>query len=285
MHALIVGVGDSGARIAQGARERGWQTSGLVRSAASRDRACSAGVELIDGDLDAPLPRLPDADFIFYCAPPPPQGDDDPRLARLLAAYPPATVRRLIYISTSGVYGDCGGAWVSETRATNPGTARARRRVAAETQIAAWGGDYAILRAPGIYGPGRLPIQRLRAGEPVLSDAAGPWVNRIHVADLAAIALAAAERGPAQAVYHAADGQPLPMGAYYRLLARCIGCPEAPEIDWSEAERAFSPTRLSFLRESRRLSNQRLREQLAVPLHYPDAESGLLASLAAPADP
>lgn len=278
--ALVIGAGDTGTRIIQGGLARGWRATGLVRSAAGLQRVEATGAETLQADLDATLPQLPAADLLFYCAPPPTEGADDPRLAQVLAACPPERVRRLIYISTSGVYGDCAGAWVDETQPLNPTSDRARRRAAAEDRIAAWGGEYAILRAPGIYGPGRLPIERVRAGEPVLSDTAGPWTNRIHVADLADIALAAAEHGPAQSVYNAADGHPLPMGVYYRALAERLGCPPPPEIDWATAEESFSAARLSFLRESRRLDNRRLREQLGFTLRYPDIESGLDAILA-----
>lgn len=277
--ALVVGAGDTGTRIVRGGLQRGWHATGLVRSAAGAERVGAAGGEPLQADLDAPLPPLPAADLIFYCAPPPRTGDDDPRLAQVLATYPPNSLQRLIYISTSGVYGDCQGAWVDETRAPDPGTDRARRRLAAENRIAAWGGDYATLRTPGIYGPGRLPVERVRAAEPILSDEAGPWTNRIHVADLADIALAAAEAGPARSIYNASDGHPLPMGAYYRLLAEKLGCAPPPEIDWETAQQQFSAARLSFLRESRRLDNQRLRQYLDITLRYRDIESGLEASL------
>lgn len=278
--ALIVGAGDTGTRIVEGGLDRNWHVTGLVRSAGGVGRVRAAGAEPLAVDLDAALPALPPADLIFYCAPPPRQGTDDPRLARVLAAFCPTSVQRLVYISTSGVYGDCGGTWVDETQPLNPSSDRARRRVAAEQRIAAWGGAYTILRTPGIYGPGRLPIERVREGQPILADTCAPWSNRIHVADLAAIALAAAtsDRGPA--IYNASDGTPTRMSVYYRALAERIGCAPPPTVDWNIAEQSFSAARLSFLRESRRLSNQRLREQLGITLRYPDLEAGLDASLA-----
>lgn len=280
MHALIVGAGDTGTRIAREGLTRGWTVTGLTRSRAGAERVDETGAQTLIADLDdTTIPALPPADLLFYCAPPPRTGDDDPRLAGVLAAVPPDTVHRLVYIGTSGVYGDCGGEWVNEDRPLNPESDRARRRAAAEARIAAWGGDYAILRAPGIYGPGRLPIDRIREGQPIVADAEGPWTNRIHVDDLADIALAAAERGPARAIYNAADGNPTPMGVYYRALAERLAAPPPPEVDWATAEHTFNTMRLSFLRESRRLSIQRLLESLGISLRYPDFETGLDASL------
>lgn len=277
--ALIIGAGDTGTRIINGGHAQGWQCTGLVHSEAGIARVRTTGATPLAVDLDAPLPVLPSADVIFYCAPPPREGHDDPRMAQILAAYPPESVQRLIYISTSGVYGDCQGKWVDETRALNPGSPRSHRRAAAEQRIADWGGDHIILRAPGIYGPDRLPIDRVRAGQPILAGADAPWTNRIHVTDLAEIALTAAKRGPARVIYNASDGNPTPMPDYYHALAKRLGCPPPPEIDWATAEQTFSAMRLSFLRESRRLSNQRLRETLGMTLHYPDYQTGLDACL------
>ncbi|MEQ8799034.1 MAG: NAD-dependent epimerase/dehydratase family protein [Salinisphaeraceae bacterium] len=277
--AVIIGCGDTGLRVARLAADRGWDVTGIVRSAESADRLARSAIAAQAVDLDRPDPDLPDADLLFHFAPPPRTGDDDPRLAAVLAAYAHRPPRRLIYIGTSGVYGDCGGDWVTENRPLNPITNRARRRAAAERRLADWAGAAVILRAPGIYGPGRLPIERVRRGEPVLDDADSPWTNRIHIDDLAAATMAAAERGPDRAVYNAADGQPTPMGAAYRAIARRLGLPDPPTISRAEAERDWSEMRLSFLRESRRLDNCRLLEQLGLTLQYPDLESGLDASL------
>lgn len=277
--AVIIGCGDTGQRVARLAADRGWGVTGLVRSAESADRLAGAGIAAQALDLDQPDPDLPDADILFHFAPPPRTGDDDPRLAAVLTAYTERPPRRVVYIGTSGVYGDCGGDWVTEDRPINPQTDRARRRAAAEARLSGWPGPVAILRAPGIYGPGRLPVERVRRGEPVLADADSPWTNRIHIDDLASAAMAAAERGPDRAIYNATDGQPTPMGAAYRAIAQRLGLPAPPTISRADAERDWSDMRLSFLRESRRLDNRRLREQLGLTLQYPDLVAGLDASL------
>lgn len=277
---LIVGCGDTGRRIAAARLAAGDAVVGLVRGADGAAVLEAAGIPVRRRDLDLPLDGLPAADVVFHCAPPPREGDDDPRLARVLAALAPRLPRRLVYIGTSGVYGDCGGDWVTEDRPPAPLTARARRRLAAERLLAAWPGISAILRAPGIYGPGRLPVERVRAGEPILRDADSPWTNRIHVEDLAAAAVAAAAPDAPTGVFNAADGNPTRMGAYYRELAALLGVAAPPEIEWARAEREWSAMRLSFLRESRRLDNTRLTRELGVCLRYPDYRQGLRASLA-----
>lgn len=257
--------------------KRNWRVTAIVRSSASVARLRKAGIEAVARDLDTPLPSLPVSDLLFYFVPPPRHGDNDPRLGRVLDVLAPDAVRRLVYIGTSGVYGDCGGDWVTEDRPLNPRTARARRRAAAEARLGVWGGNTVVLRAPGIYGPGRLPIERVLAGEPILRDSDSPWTNRIHIDDLADCALAAAEYGSDRAVYNAADGHPTKMGPFYREIARRLAVPAPPEVDWATATRKFSRVRLSFLRESRRLSNRKLLEELGVRLRYPDFNSGLAA--------
>lgn len=262
------------------ASAQGWSVTGLVRSQISAQGLRSQGIAALVSDLDLPLAKLPPAELLFYFAPPPADGDDDPRLAAVLAQFAPRSLRRLVYISSSGVYGDCAGAWVDETRPVAPATGRARRRVAAEGRLRAWGGPAVILRAPGIYGPGRLAIARLQNAVPVLCDADSPWTNRIHVHDLAASAMAAAERGPAPAVYNASDGQPTRQGAWYRAVAQVLGLAPPPEVTWAQAQHGFDALRLSFLNESRRLDNRRLRNDLGVSLRFADQRAGLEACLA-----
>lgn len=276
---LIVGCGDTGRRVAGQWLARGAQVTGWVRTPASATRLQKLGAQSRVVDLDSQAPDPEPADIIYYFAPPPRQGTQDTRLDRFLAALGNHQPQRLVYISTSGVYGDCGGAWVDETRRVNPQTARAQRRVAAEQSLAAWNGDWVILRAPGIYGPGRLPLDKVRAGEPVLRDADCSWSNRIHIDDLAAIAVRAAEHGPCQYVYNATDGEPTKMAAYYRQIADLLGVAQPPQIDWATAQQEFSAMRLSFLSESRRLDNRRLLRELDMQLRYKRLGDGLAASI------
>ena len=165
------------------------------------------------------------------------------------------------------------------------GTDRGRRRLDAEqalAQLAAGSGTrFCVLRVPGIYGPGRLPVARLRQGLPVVRDDADPalrrWTNRIHAEDLADIALAAMAHGRPGAVYHACDGRPTTMSDYFGRCARLLGLPSPPEISMEQARKTLNPALLSFLEESRRMSNARMCRDLGVRLRYPDLDRGLPA--------
>jgi nucleoside-diphosphate-sugar epimerase len=279
---FIAGCGDIGLRIAQLCRARGLAVTGLVASAAGVARLRDAGLAALQADLDVappPLPPLAQA-LVFYLVPPPRQGEGDPRLENLLAALPSA--RRLVYVSTSAVYGDCGGAWVDESAPLNPGTARGRRRLAAERLALAWGERRNVpvttLRVPGIYGPGRLPRARLEKGLPVLREADSPWTNRIHADDLAAAALCVAEHGAAGAAYNVSDGRPTTMADYFNRCADLLGLPRPPQVSRAEAQAQLTPEMLSFLEESKRLDTRRLRALGWVP-RYPALAEGLRGCL------
>jgi nucleoside-diphosphate-sugar epimerase len=279
---FIAGCGDVGGRIAQLCRARGLAVTGLVASAAGVARLREAGIAALQADLDAAPPVLPPLApaVVFYLVPPPKQGEGDPRLEHFLAALPAA--RAFVYLSTSAVYGDCGGAWVDESAPLNPGTARGRRRLAAERLALAWGErqnlPVMILRVPGIYGPGRLPRARLEKGLPVLCAADSPWTNRIHADDLAAAALCVAERGAPGAAYNVSDGEPTAMADYFNRCADRLGLPRPPPVSRAEAQAQLTPEMLSFLEESRRLDTRRLRALGWAP-RYPSLAEGLPASL------
>ncbi|ABE32104.1 NAD dependent epimerase/dehydratase family protein [Paraburkholderia xenovorans LB400] len=192
---------------------------------------------------------------------------------------------RLVYASTTGVYGDCGGAWIDETRVTQPANARARRRASAERQLrrATARGSVAasIARIPGIYAGNRLPLARLEKGTPALTDADDVYTNHIHADDLAAILVRLATHGRPGRVVHASDDSALKMGEYFDEVADAFGLPRAPRITRVEAERQIEPTLLSFMRESRRLLNRRLKQELSVRLRYPSVEDFLRESVKA----
>jgi len=240
------------------------------------------GNRTLAADLDGSgaLPALPAADVLFYTVPP--AAAPDPRLARWLAALqvPP---RHFVYLSSSGVYGDCGGERVDETATPAPATARARRRLAAERRLGDWcaaqGVPLSILRVPGIYGPGRLGIERLEQGQPVIREAEAHPANRIHVDDLVACLLAAP--GAAPGLFNVADGDYRSASWFAAEVARQAGLPPPATVSRATAERRFSAARLSFLRESRRLDTRRMHEVLGVTPRYADAADGIRASLAA----
>jgi nucleoside-diphosphate-sugar epimerase len=283
LEVLIIGCGDVGVRTARLVQTAGGRVAGLARNAASAERLHAYGITPISGDLDEPgsLAGLPAAGrLLFYMAPPPGGGSLDPRMrhfcAALETAVPPAKV---VYLSTSGVYGDCGGAWVTEATPVNPQTSRARRRLDAETVLCDWADrrrvPLVILRVTGIYGPGRLPLARLREGHPVLRAEEAPPTNRIHADDLATVCLAAAEKGEAGEIFNVSDGCPGTMTQYFNAAADLLGLPRPPQMPMDEARRVMAPMMLSYLSETRRMDNRRMLARLGVTLRYPDLESGL----------
>ena len=278
---LIIGCGDIGRRVAALYRQRDCTVSALTRSDATAETLAEQGLLPWVGDLDRPdsLPVLPCKDrLVFYFAPPPAQGEDDARLRAFLNHIVGKELpRKLVYISTSGVYGNCRGAWVTEDTPPRPNTARARRRLAAETLLKDWeersGVPVVILRVGGIYGPGRLPVERLRRGEPVLREQDCGYTNRIHADDLAAACIAAAERG--QGIYNVSDGHPTTMSDYFNKVADRCGLPRPPQISFTEAQSRLSAEMMSYLQESRRLDNRKMLEELGVSLRYPGLSEGL----------
>jgi nucleoside-diphosphate-sugar epimerase len=228
-------------------------------------------------DLDRPESLLLEAaDAVLHCAPPPAEGDADTRSANLLVALEKARIlpARMVYVSTSGVYGDCAGARVDESRPVAPQSARARRRVDAELRLARWCGSngvpLVILRAPGIYAPDRLPLERLRSGAPVLRTQDDVYTNHIHADDLAAIVVRALEEEAPAGIYNASDDTEMKMGDWLDLVADRHGLPRPPRIARTGA-RDLS----SFMLESRRLDNRRLKRELGVRLRFPTVYEGL----------
>lgn len=282
---FIVGCGDIGCRVARLESAAGLSVAGLARSAATARKLRSMGINVVTGDLDAPetLVSTPAQPFcLYYFAPPPAHGREDSRVRSLLQALPMGGLpRRLVYISTSGVYGDCNGAWIDEDHPSDPRTDRARRRLDAERQLDDWGVSHGvpcvILRVPGIYGPGRLPIERIRQGLPILREDESPYSNRIHADDLAAACFAAARRGRPGQSYNISDGHPTTMADYFCRVADLYGLPRPPQVSWHEARSALTPGLLAFLEESKRLVNRRMTEELGLHLRYPDLASGLPA--------
>jgi nucleoside-diphosphate-sugar epimerase len=265
--------------------KQGYRVFALVRNAAYFARLRAMGVVPLMGDLDdrTSLVRIAGlANAVLHFAPPPNSGMHDTRTRNLLSALSRAgpgqgrssiLPKRLVYISTSGVYGDCGGAWVSETHPLKATSPRAQRRVDAEMQIRGWARRNrvraSILRVPGIYAEDRLPLTRVQQGTPGIVATEDSYTNHIHADDLACIAAVALQRGQACRVYHTSDDSDLKMGEYFDSVADAFSLPRIPRISRAEAQRVLPESLLSFMNESRRLTNQRLKRELKVRLRYP----------------
>ena len=280
---LIVGCGYVGRHVARRLRDAGWEVSGVVRSHQSAELLAELGIVPIVADLDdsSSIVGLSVANrALFYFVPPPVTGDSDPRLRNFLATVCKENLpARIVYISTSGVYGDCHGEWINESQPLNPTSSRAKRRADAEAALCDWSGEtgcpVVMLRVPGIYGPGRLPLERIRGGSPLLREADSPYTNRIHVDDLASTCIAAMTRGRAGAVYNVSDGHPSNMTDYFNQIADYARLPRPPTVARDEADAVLTPGIRSFMDESKRLVNRRMREELGVKLRYPNLKAGL----------
>lgn len=285
---LIIGSGDVAARAMPWLR-RHFEVSALVRSDEAASRWRGLGARVIRGDLDRreSLRRLAGlAEYLLICAPPPDAGEDDPRIRRLLAALTRGGrfLRSVVYVSTSGVYGHCDGAVVQEHRPPAPRSARGRRRLAAETRLRAHalasGGALRILRAPGIYAAERLSLARLERGDPVLRAEEDVFTNHVHADDLARAVCLALFRGPHLRVFNACDDSDLRMGDYYDAMADLAGLPRPPRLSRAECAQRLTALSMSFMSESRRLSNARIRRELRWQPRHPDVLEGLQHALA-----
>ena len=299
---MIVGAGDVARRLTTriGIDER-VRWIGLARSVETADALRHSGILPIDGDLDF-SPSLKRAGAlarsghaVLHLAPPPGDGADDPRMKRWLAASatpsklgrreteraPSSAIKmrsvirptrplRNVYVSTTGVYGDCAGERIDETRRTKPANARAKRRVAAESRLRAFRTRrFTILRAPGIYAAERLPVERLRAGTPALAPADDVFTNHIHGDDLARAIWLAVFRGGANRALNVVDDGEQKMGDYFDQVAAAVGLPSPPRLPRAQLMREVSPMLYSFMSESRRIDNMRLKRELRLRLKYP----------------
>ena len=280
---LVVGFGDIAQRMVPLLAGR-WRVYALARDPRRFPLLRALGVTPVRGDLDRPETLAPLAGLahdVAHLAPPPERGARDTRTAHLIAALAKggSLPQHFVYISTSGVYGDCGGALVAETRPLRPQTERARRRADAERQLRVWGRRsgvrVSILRVPGIYAADRLPLARLRHGTPALNADEDIYVNHVHADDLARIVVAALQRGAPGRMYNAADDAPIRMGDYFDLVAERFGLPRPPRVSRAAANRLIAPNLRSFMSESRRLVNRRLKQELRVRLRFPTVREGI----------
>lgn len=277
-----MGCGDIGRRVARLYQNEDRAAIGWVRGAESVALGQAQSIEMRQGDMDKgsffPRNAFENRD-IFWFAPPPSTGLIDSRLRRFLLAVQSAP-RRIVLISTTGVYGNSNGNWIDETFPTEPSNERSVRRLDAEQALQEWmdkyNGDGVILRVPGIYTLDRLPLERLKRDEPVVRAEEAPWTNRIHADDLAMIAKAAMEKAPKGAIYNATDGHPSTMTEYFNQVADYAGLPRPPQISLEEAKQVLSAGMASYLQDSRRIRNDKVLQELGITLQYPDLASALL---------
>ena len=276
---LILGCGDVGMRLLPLVRDR-FRVFAVTSQEERRDALRTAGAVPIVADLDSPdslacLVGL--ASQVIHLAPPQSEGFTDRRARNLVSILPRQAA--MVYVSTTGVYGDCGGELVLESRTVSPQNARAKRRVDAERVLRAWarrsGSRLAILRVPGIYAEDRLPIERLHKGTPALLPQEDVYTNHIHADDLARILALALRRGAPGRIYHACDDTQMKMGDYFDTVADVFGLPRPPRLPRAELEKAVSPVLLSFMSESRRLDNRRLKAELGMRLRYAQVADAL----------
>ena len=280
---FIVGCGDIGKRIASLAKTKGCEITALVRSPEKLDALKHIITRTISASLDDPstLSSLPTAGAtLFYLAPPPGGGITDPRMRNFCAALVPGTEpKKIIYLSTTGVYGECGDVPVTEEKLPNPQSTRGMRRLDAEKTVTAWGQErgvpVVILRVTGIYGPGRLPLQHLLNGTAILAESEAPVTNRIHADDLAMVCMAAAEKGENGDIFNVSDGEHGTMTQYFNAMADLLGMKRPQQVSREEASRSMPPLLYSYFSESRRIDNSLMLNRLGVTLQYPTLAQGL----------
>jgi nucleoside-diphosphate-sugar epimerase len=276
---LIIGCGDVGMRLLPLVRER-FRVFALTSDPERRPELRAAGAVPVVADLDRKdsLHRLAGlARYVVHLAPPRAEGRRDDRTRNLTAILPDGA--HVVYVSTSGVYGDCHGELIDETRPVAPQNARAWRRVDAENVLRRWvlrgRGRASILRVPGIYAHDRLPLKRVQERTPALRGEDDVYTNHVHADDLARMVALALFRGLPGRVYHACDDTRMKMGEYFDAVADAFDLPRPPRLPRAELKTAVSPAALSFMSESRQLDNGRIKRELGVRLRYRTVEATL----------
>ena len=285
---LIIGCGDIGFRVARELILLNHQVEATIHYEEGTKVPQSIGINTIIANFDyqEDVPELPlRGKRLFYFMPPQGGGSSDYRMLNFCRKLSPDNYpAKMVYISTSGVYGDCGDTLVTEETPLNPMTSRAKRRVSAENQLREqadkFGFELIILRVTGIYGPGRLPIAQLQKGHEVLIAEDAPRTNRIHSLDLVQICLAAMKKGENGDIFNVCDGEESSMSQYFMAVAERFDLPQPRQLSWAEAEKVMNPLTFSFLKESRRMSNQKMVEKLGIKLKCPTLQEGLRASQA-----
>ena len=264
----------------------------LVKTPLSQEQCARSGANSIAFDMDDPDSLLPDElaleqSLIYYFTPPPAQGVKDRRAETFLKLLSQKTLhahpKKIVLISTTGVYGNSHGQWVDESTPLNPNVDRARRRCDAEQQFQRYCLKFnvplVILRVSGIYGPGKLPLKRIKAQTPIVREEDSPFSNRIHADDLLEICLTAGLSDDIEGIFNCADGHPTTMCDYFMKVAKANHLPEPPTITLEQAKTLLSSGMLSYMEESRRIDNQKLLSTFKIILKYPDLDKGLLKKI------
>ncbi len=280
---VVFGCGDIGSRVAVKLSAAGQQVICQSRSDTAFSRLQQLGLDGIRLDLSSAGLQLPDLNnkAVFYFIPPSPTGDKDALMENFISTLTAGAQvpHSIVYISTTGVYGDCAGRWINEDEPLKPQADRAKRRLHAEQQLQAFAADSGcrliILRVAGIYGPDKLPLARLAQQQPVIKASESPYTNRIHADDLVNICITAMQTAENGSVYNVSDGQPGTMADYFTQIAKLAGLPIPEQISLSQGEQQLSAGMMSYMRESRRLDNSRLLDELDITLQFPTLEQGL----------
>ena len=283
---FIAGCGYTGTLVAKQALLLGWSVAAHLRDEQKAEALAKSGIETCLCSMDDPedIPLLPAAGrMLLYCVPPQGGGSIDLRARNVCAALErdQSFPSKIVYLSATSVYGDSGGAVVTEQSPTEPTSAMGKRRLDAEQLFQDFGRKHdipvVILRVSGIYGKGRLPLMQINQGQPLLKDELARPSNRIHVDDLVQVCLAALEKG--NDIYNVSDGHPASMTAYFNACADALHKPRQPQIGLDEARQVMPPLLFTYFMESRVVDNRRMLEELGISLRYPDMLSGIAASL------
>lgn len=276
----IAGCGHIGKLLAQQLLKKNISVTGYVSSDTSLAECKNKNISCEKIDLDKPLKNIDlTAQHLIYLAPPPPTSKTDTRITNFLRAIEQQPQKKFVLISTTGVYGDCKGAWIDETTPLNPSADRAFRRADAERQVQQFcqrlDMPLVILRVPGIYGPGKIPLARIKSGQAIVNKQDSPFTNRIHSDDLVTICEKALLGSSITGIYNATDGHPGTMYDYFVGIASAMNLPAPPAISLAEAQQQLSAGMLSYMAESRRIDNKKLLKDFALVLHYPYLHEGL----------
>lgn len=287
---FIIGCGDIGMRVGAVASSMNVQVYGFSRGTKFPHDTASAGITLSHYDLDSPEScQIPDFKGapLLYLAPPPGGGKNDTRVANFVKTIKPGfEPAKIIYMSTTSVYGECGDELITEERTVNPSNHTAMRRYDAEQRFRSWCSEHSvplvILRVSGIYGPGRIPMQRILSCEPLLNENEAGYTNRIHSDDLTQICIVAIEKGIDGDIFNISDGETSKMNDYFNAITDLMGVDRLPQVSLEEGRKVMSPLMLSYMTESRRVSNSKMLEKLGIKLKYQTMAEGLKATMPPP---